>query len=101
MIVNYRARADAAAQRRVIEIAEQGGEARAVQADVGQLSEHVKLIEAALTAWGRIDVLVNNAGITSPGRKDVLEATAGRLGHGAGDQSEGPVLSGAAGRATA
>jgi 3-oxoacyl-[acyl-carrier protein] reductase len=28
-----------------------------------------------LAAYGRIDVLVNNAGITSVGRKDILEAT--------------------------
>ena len=25
--------------------------------------------------WGRLDLLVNNAGITSQGRKDLLEAT--------------------------
>jgi len=28
-----------------------------------------------MTRWGRIDVLVNNAGITSVGRRDILEAT--------------------------
>jgi NAD(P)-dependent dehydrogenase (short-subunit alcohol dehydrogenase family) len=28
-----------------------------------------------LSAWGRIDLLVNNAGITSIGRKDLLDAT--------------------------
>jgi 3-oxoacyl-[acyl-carrier protein] reductase len=28
-----------------------------------------------LAQWGRIDVLVNNAGITSQGRRDILEAT--------------------------
>jgi NAD(P)-dependent dehydrogenase (short-subunit alcohol dehydrogenase family) len=33
------------------------------------------LIECALKAFGRLDVLVNNAGITSPGRRDLLEAT--------------------------
>ncbi len=66
VIVDYRTRDDAAA-RVVEEIAEQGGAAWALQADVGQLSEHVKLIDAAPTAWGRIDLLVNNAGINSPG----------------------------------
>jgi NAD(P)-dependent dehydrogenase (short-subunit alcohol dehydrogenase family) len=33
------------------------------------------MIDAALTEFGRLDVLVNNAGIASPGRKDLLEAT--------------------------
>jgi NAD(P)-dependent dehydrogenase (short-subunit alcohol dehydrogenase family) len=28
-----------------------------------------------LARWGRIDLLVNNAGITSPGRPDILDAT--------------------------
>src|SRR6185295_11645826 len=32
-------------------------------------------VERALSEFGRLDVLVNNAGITSPGRKDLLEAT--------------------------
>ncbi len=34
-----------------------------------------QLVETALAAWDRLDVLVNNAGITSPGRKDLLEVT--------------------------
>jgi 3-oxoacyl-[acyl-carrier protein] reductase len=33
------------------------------------------LIETAVASFGRLDVLVNNAGITSQGRKDLLEAT--------------------------
>ena len=32
------------------------------------------MVEEVLAHWGRIDVLVNNAGITSPGRRDILEA---------------------------
>jgi 3-oxoacyl-[acyl-carrier protein] reductase len=75
VIVNYHRRVDAAASV-VREITEQGGEALAIQADIGCLAEHVRLVDAALDNWGRIDVLVNNAGVTSPGRKDVLEATA-------------------------
>jgi NAD(P)-dependent dehydrogenase (short-subunit alcohol dehydrogenase family) len=33
------------------------------------------LIEETMTRFGRLDVLVNNAGITSVGRKDLLDAT--------------------------
>ena len=45
------------------------------RADVAMPVERDRLVDQALSRWGRIDVLVNNAGITSPGRKDILEAT--------------------------
>ncbi|MCA9168439.1 MAG: 3-ketoacyl-ACP reductase [Planctomycetales bacterium] len=74
VVVNYRREATAA-EAVVREIELLGGEAIACAADVGELSDHPRLVEAAMSRWGRIDVLVNNAGITSPGRKDLLEAT--------------------------
>jgi 3-oxoacyl-[acyl-carrier protein] reductase len=46
-----------------------------VGADVGTAEGRGHLVAKTLTAVGRLDVLVNNAGITSPGRKDILEAT--------------------------
>lgn len=45
------------------------------QADVASAVDRDRLVDQVMTCWGRIDVLVNNAGITSPGRKDILEAT--------------------------
>ncbi len=45
------------------------------QGDVGLAADRDRLIDNALSHFGRIDVLVNNAGITSVGRKDILEAT--------------------------
>jgi NAD(P)-dependent dehydrogenase (short-subunit alcohol dehydrogenase family) len=45
------------------------------QADVGVTADRDRLVDEVLARWGRIDVLVNNAGITSVGRKDLLEAT--------------------------
>jgi len=45
-----------------------------VRADVGVAADRERMVNEVLAAWGRIDVLVNNAGITSPGRKDILEA---------------------------
>ncbi len=45
------------------------------QADVAAAADRDRLVDEVLGHWGRIDVLVNNAGVTSPGRRDVLEAT--------------------------
>ncbi len=41
----------------------EGGEARAVVADVAQEEEARNMVVSANTAWGRLDILVNNAGV--------------------------------------
>ncbi len=74
VIVNYVSRSDAAKEV-VDSIQRAGGSAIAVRGNVGVAQDRQQLLEAALTEWGRLDVLVNNAGITSPGRIDLLEAT--------------------------
>lgn len=74
VVVNYANRADAA-EETVALVREAGGEAVAVQGNIAQRADHEPLIAAAIERFGRLDVLVNNAGITSQGRKDVLEAT--------------------------
>ncbi|WP_419919864.1 SDR family NAD(P)-dependent oxidoreductase [Candidatus Poriferisocius sp.] len=43
-----------------------GGEALAVQVDVGCLDQHQPLLEATIGHFGRLDILVNNAGILRP-----------------------------------
>jgi 3-oxoacyl-[acyl-carrier protein] reductase len=45
------------------EIAEQGGEGEAIQADVARRHEVEALIAACTERFGRLDILVNNAGI--------------------------------------
>ncbi|HWY87828.1 MAG TPA: 3-ketoacyl-ACP reductase [Gemmataceae bacterium] len=45
------------------------------QGDVSNSADRERLVDSVLAQWGRIDVLVNNAGITSQGRRDILEAT--------------------------
>jgi NAD(P)-dependent dehydrogenase (short-subunit alcohol dehydrogenase family) len=45
------------------EIAAAGGQALAIPADVTRPADIASLIHATLDAWGRLDVLVNNAGI--------------------------------------
>jgi 3-oxoacyl-[acyl-carrier protein] reductase len=63
VVVNY-ASSRAAAEAVVSEIQSMGTEAIAVPADVSQSDQVDQLFEATLAKWGRIDVLVNNAGIT-------------------------------------
>jgi NAD(P)-dependent dehydrogenase (short-subunit alcohol dehydrogenase family) len=46
-----------------------------VQADVGEREARARLLAEVRRRFGRLDVLVNNAGITSLGRMDILEAT--------------------------
>jgi NAD(P)-dependent dehydrogenase (short-subunit alcohol dehydrogenase family) len=72
--VNYATR-PAAGDEVVAEIVAGGGRAVAVQGDVGIAADRESLVQRTLETFGRIDVLVNNAGITSQGRKDILEAT--------------------------
>ncbi len=72
--VNYATRPEAAKQV-VEQIGALGGRAVAVRADVGARDDRAQLVRRTLAEFGRLDVLVNNAGITSVGRKDVLEAT--------------------------
>jgi 3-oxoacyl-[acyl-carrier protein] reductase len=62
VVVNYassRAGADAVVQA----ITEAGGKAIAVQGDVSKADQAHSLIEAAVKAFGRLDVLVNNSGV--------------------------------------
>lgn len=62
VVVNY-ASSQAGAEAVVAEITAAGGRAIAVRADVSKTAEAQALIAAAVTAFGRLDVLVNNSGV--------------------------------------
>lgn len=62
VIVNY-AGGKAAAEQTVNEIKQQGGDAIAIQADVSNTAAVKTMFDTAIDHYGRIDVLVNNAGI--------------------------------------
>ena len=47
-----------------------GGDAVAVPADVTRLPDLDRFVETAVSRWGRIDGLVNNAGKSAAGRVD-------------------------------
>jgi 3-oxoacyl-[acyl-carrier protein] reductase len=63
VVVNY-ASSSAAAQEVVAAITDAGGTAVALQADVSKLEQVDSLLSQTIEKFGRVDVLVNNAGIT-------------------------------------
>jgi 3-oxoacyl-[acyl-carrier protein] reductase len=63
VVVNYTS-SSGAADAVVAAITLQGGQAIALQADVSKEAEVETMFAAAIAAFGRVDVLVNNAGIT-------------------------------------
>src|SRR5947209_537570 len=73
LAVNYAGNEEAAAETQ--RLLGPGADCLLCQADVGAAADRDRLVAEVLGRWGRIDVLVNNAGITSVGRKDILEAT--------------------------
>jgi 3-oxoacyl-[acyl-carrier protein] reductase len=68
VIATYRGNREAAESLR----AETGAEI--IQSDIGSATDRAALVAFALEKFGRIDLLVNNAGIAPRERKDILEA---------------------------
>jgi NAD(P)-dependent dehydrogenase (short-subunit alcohol dehydrogenase family) len=72
VVIDYRA--DATAAQEVVDgIMERGGQAVSIQADVSTAAGAAAMVRTAQDAFGRVDVLVNNAGIHVA--KPFLEAT--------------------------
>ncbi|NPC54537.1 SDR family oxidoreductase [Caenimonas soli] len=65
VVVNYAGKAEEA-HGVVQAIESEGGQAIAVQADVSDSAAVRRLFDEAISTWGRVDVLVNNAGIMPP-----------------------------------
>ncbi|HEY8875406.1 MAG TPA: 3-oxoacyl-[acyl-carrier-protein] reductase [Desulfosporosinus sp.] len=63
VVVNYAGRVDKA-EETVKLIREAGGECIAVQADVSQTADVDRLIKTTIDHFGKINILINNAGIT-------------------------------------
>ncbi|HEY2978623.1 MAG TPA: SDR family oxidoreductase [Burkholderiaceae bacterium] len=81
VIVNYAGKAEEA-DKVVADIVAAGGKATAIQADVADAASVRRLFDEAQRLYGRIDVLVNNAGIMPPSLPplaDTDDATFDRL----------------------
>ena len=72
--VNY-LRSETAAQAVVAQIRNAGGEAVALQADVGQQAEVAAMFKRLDDTLGAVDVLVNNAGVLAMFRVDTADET--------------------------
>ncbi|GAB4560198.1 MAG: 3-ketoacyl-ACP reductase [Anaerolineae bacterium] len=74
VVVNYQRNA-AAAEDTVERLKAVGGDGMAVQADIAQVTDRAHLVRSTLDRFGRLDMLVNNAGIAPRQRLDMLETT--------------------------
>ena len=72
VLVNYRSDAEAATETARL-VAQAGGRGAAVQADISDPADRARLVAGTLERFGRIDLLVNNAGIAPRQRVDILE----------------------------
>ena len=74
IVVNYQANADAAAE--ALGLVQAAGSAGiAVQANIADAAARARLLDETLAAFGRIDLLVNNAGMAPRKRMDMLQMT--------------------------
>ena len=89
--VNYVSNA-AAAEKVVAEILDSGARAIALAGDVANATDRSAMVNGMIDEFGRLDLLVNNAGITSPGRKDLLEATEESWDRVLGTNLKGPFF---------
>lgn len=72
--INYRGQANAA-QATAQDVIAAGGRSLVVQADIGQSADREQLVSAVTDEFGRLDLLVNNAGMAPVRRMDILETT--------------------------
>ncbi|HEX8552829.1 MAG TPA: 3-ketoacyl-ACP reductase [Abditibacteriaceae bacterium] len=73
VVINY-AGNSAAAEECLQLVQEAGGDGITVKADVSSADDRARLVSETVERYGRIDLLVNNAGVAPDVRADILEA---------------------------
>jgi len=73
VVVNFASNAAAAEEVKAL-IESAGSQAMLVKGDVASATDRGAMVAAVIGAWGRIDLLVNNAGIAPSIRADLLDA---------------------------
>jgi NAD(P)-dependent dehydrogenase (short-subunit alcohol dehydrogenase family) len=91
IVINYHSN-NAAAKAAKEEVEALGGEGLIVQADMGNIDSFPALVDAAVEAFGRIDLLVNNAGVGPRERVDMLEVGVESYDHVMGINLRGPFF---------
>jgi len=72
VVINYLGQREAALQT-LAQVEAAGGQGICVQADISLAADRQRLLEAALSAFGQLNLLVNNAGMAPRRRVDLLE----------------------------
>lgn len=91
VVVNYASNA-AAAESVVAELTTMGVRAHAVAADISVDADRRHLVAAAYQAFGRLDLLVNNAGVAPNVRADLLDTGAESFDRVLGINLKGPYF---------
>lgn len=73
VVINFAGNANAADECLQL-VRDAGGDGITVRADVSSGQDRLRLVQSVLEAYGRIDLLVNNAGVAPDVRADILEA---------------------------
>lgn len=74
------------------ELAGNASRVRYIRGSVAEPTDHARFIGDAVDAWGRLDVLVNNAGVAPSVRADLLEATTESFDRVLGINLRGPYF---------
>ncbi len=91
IVVNYEKNREAAEQT-AGEVDKRNRRARICRASVAVPEDRRRLVEFTMDAFGRLDLLVNNAGIAPRSRADILEATPESYDEVLGTNLKGPYF---------